>query len=107
MHFLTSLIIFFGFVLVISLGLIHVIWDLSETSAHASPHAPATPPCGSSGLRDGHSNAIEPLALRYQLGVLIRVASTKIERQFATFADVPYQDTLDLEKWEQLWEKEP
>jgi hypothetical protein len=38
MHVFTSLIIFFGFVLVICLGLIQVIWDLSETSTHASPH---------------------------------------------------------------------
>jgi hypothetical protein len=37
MHVWTSLIIFVGFVLVICLGLIQVIWDLSETSTHASP----------------------------------------------------------------------
>jgi hypothetical protein len=38
---------------------------------------------------------------------VIRVASTKIERQFSTFADVPYQDPQDLKEWEQLWGKEP
>jgi hypothetical protein len=36
MHFLASLIIFLGFVLVICLGLVQVIWDLSETSVHSS-----------------------------------------------------------------------
>ncbi len=49
MHVLTSLIIFLGFVLVIFLGLIQVIWDLSETSTHASPHMLATPLNGTSG----------------------------------------------------------
>ena len=59
MHVLISLIIFFGFVLVICLGLVQVIWDLSETSAHASPHVLATPPSGTSGSNDGHPNANE------------------------------------------------
>lgn len=49
MHVLTSLIIFLGFVLVICLGLVQVIWDLSETSTHASPHVLATPPNGING----------------------------------------------------------
>jgi hypothetical protein len=52
MHVLTSLIIFFGFVLVIWLGLVQVIWDLSETSTHASPHVLATPPNGTNGPID-------------------------------------------------------
>ena len=59
MHVLTSLIIFFGFVLVIFLGLIQVIWDLSETSTHASPHMLATPPNGTSGPQDGHPTVSE------------------------------------------------
>jgi len=59
MHFLTSLIIFFGFVLVICLGLVQVIWDLSETSTHASPHVLATPPNGTNGPQDGHPTASE------------------------------------------------
>ncbi len=59
MHVLTSLIIFFGFVLVICLGLVQVIWDLSETTVHASPHVLATPPNGTSGPKDGHPTASE------------------------------------------------
>jgi hypothetical protein len=59
MHILTSLIIFLGFVLVICLGLVQVIWDLSETSAHASPHVPPRPPGWNSKPKDGHSNANE------------------------------------------------
>jgi hypothetical protein len=59
MHILTSLIIFFGFALVICLGLVQVIWDLSETRPHASPHVPPTPPSWASGPKDGHPNANE------------------------------------------------
>jgi len=47
------------------------------------------------------------VAIGYPLGVLIRVASSKIERQFATFADVPYHDRLSRQQWEQLWRAEP
>ena len=47
------------------------------------------------------------VAIGYQLGVLIRSASSKIERQFATFADVPYHDRLSRQQWEQLWRAEP
>jgi hypothetical protein len=43
------------------------------------------------------------VALRYRLRVLISAASCKIERQFATFADVPYHDPLSRQQWEQLW----
>jgi hypothetical protein len=43
MHFLTSLIIFTGFVFVICLGLVQVIWELSKMSAHASPRMLSTP----------------------------------------------------------------
>jgi hypothetical protein len=55
MHFLTLLIIFFGFVFVICIGLAQVIWDLSETSVHASPRMLATPHSGPSGDEDGHA----------------------------------------------------
>jgi hypothetical protein len=41
MHFLTSLIIFSGFVFVFCLGLVQVLWDLSDISVHASPQMPA------------------------------------------------------------------
>lgn len=47
------------------------------------------------------------VAIGYQLGVLIRVASGKIERQFAILADVPYHDRLSRQQWEQLWRAEP
>ena len=47
------------------------------------------------------------VAVEYQLGVLIRVASSNVERQFATFADVPYHDRLIRQQWEQLWRSEP
>jgi hypothetical protein len=57
MHVVTSLIVFLGLVLVICVGLIQVIWDLSETSIHATPHVRATPPNGSSALQDGRPTA--------------------------------------------------
>ena len=59
MHVLTSLIIFLGFVLVICHGLIQVIWDLSETSTHASPQMLAAPPNANSGPQDGEPAASE------------------------------------------------
>jgi hypothetical protein len=39
----------------------------------------------------------------YQLRVLIRAASCKIERHFAAFANVPCPDPLSRQEWEQLW----
>ena len=47
------------------------------------------------------------VAIGYQLGVLIRVASSKIERQFATLANVPYHDRHCRQQWEQLWRADP
>jgi hypothetical protein len=82
MHFLTLLIIVFGFVLVICLGVAQVIWDLRETSAHASPHMPAAP---------------------HRLRVLIRAVSCNLERCFAAFADVPYNEPVSRQQWELLW----
>jgi hypothetical protein len=37
MYFLTSLIIFVGFAFVVYVGLIKVIWELSQLSVHESP----------------------------------------------------------------------
>jgi hypothetical protein len=37
MHFLTSLIMLIGFAFVIFVGLVTVIWDLSQLSVHESP----------------------------------------------------------------------
>jgi hypothetical protein len=42
MHFLTSLIIFSGFMFVLCFGLLKVIWDLSQLSVHSAPDVPAT-----------------------------------------------------------------
>ena len=42
MHFLTLLIIFSGFVFVLCLGLVQVIWDLSRMSGHAAPQTLTT-----------------------------------------------------------------
>jgi hypothetical protein len=57
MHFLTSLIIFFGFVFVVCLSLVNVIWDLSAMSVHVAPHMLATPHNGANGAEEGHPNA--------------------------------------------------
>jgi hypothetical protein len=57
MHFLTSLIIFSGFALVVFFGLIKVIWDLSEMSVHVSPHMPSTPHSRTSRAEYGHAIA--------------------------------------------------
>jgi hypothetical protein len=56
MHFLTSLIIFSGFVFVVGLGLVKVIWDLSEMSVHAPPNVLAAPFGGAGGAEEGHAN---------------------------------------------------
>jgi hypothetical protein len=37
MYFLTSLIIFVGFAFVVYVGLIKIIWELSQLSFHESP----------------------------------------------------------------------
>jgi len=47
------------------------------------------------------------VAIGYQWGVLVRIASSKIERRFSIFADVPYHDRLSRQQWEQLWRAEP
>jgi hypothetical protein len=42
MQFLTSLIIVFGFVSAVFLGLVKLTWDLSQVSVHESPEIPET-----------------------------------------------------------------
>jgi hypothetical protein len=37
MHFMTSLIIVFGFAFAVCFGVVKMIWDLSQASVHASP----------------------------------------------------------------------
>jgi hypothetical protein len=44
----------------------------------------------------------EDSIIGYQLRVLIRAVSCKIERHFAAFASVPYDDPLSRQLWEQL-----
>jgi hypothetical protein len=41
-----------------------------------------------------------------KLRVLIHALSCRMERHFAAFAGVPYQDPASREQWEQLWESE-
>jgi hypothetical protein len=89
MHFLTSLIIFSGFVLALCLGLGQVILDLAEISFHVSPHVPETPHYRTAEVR-----------------VLIRDVSCRIERRFAAFAEVPFHDPPSRQQWEQLWESD-
>jgi hypothetical protein len=36
-----------------------------------------------------------------------RTVSDLIERRFAEFAGVPYQNPLSRQQWEELWEAEP
>jgi hypothetical protein len=55
MHFLTSLIIFSGFALVVCFGLIKATWNLSEMSVHGSPHMPAMPHGGTSQAEERHA----------------------------------------------------
>jgi len=58
MHLLTSLIIVSG-IFVFCLGLVKVIWDLSEMSAHVPPEMLAMP-CGRVlEAEQGHANATE------------------------------------------------
>jgi hypothetical protein len=43
----------------------------------------------------------------YQLRVLICAVNCRVERHFATFADVPYHDPLGRQQLEQLWKTDP
>jgi hypothetical protein len=42
--------------------------------------------------------------VEYRLRAHFRAVSCKIERHFASFADVPYHDPLSRQQWERLWE---
>jgi hypothetical protein len=42
----------------------------------------------------------------YYLRKGIRTVNDLIERRFAEFAGVPYQDPLSRQQWEELWERE-
>jgi hypothetical protein len=46
------------------------------------------------------------VAVGYHVWRGIRTASDVIERRFAEFAGVPYQDPLCRRQWEDLWEME-
>jgi len=61
--FLTALIIITGFVFVICLGLIKVIWDLSEMSIHVPPEVPSG---GQSEPRDARAASVVQRSVRYQ-----------------------------------------
>jgi hypothetical protein len=45
-------------------------------------------------------------ALRHRVRVGIRDVIDLMERRFATFAGVPYQDSVRRQQWEELWEGE-
>jgi hypothetical protein len=47
------------------------------------------------------------VAIGYRMRMAIRAMSDQIESGFAAFADVPYEDPLSQQQWEQLWETEP
>ena len=53
--------------------------------------------------------SMEPIlvALVNQLRVSIHTLGDLLERRFAEFADLPYQDALSRQQWEELWEVEP
>jgi hypothetical protein len=46
------------------------------------------------------------VALRCQVRNAIHTLSDIMERRFAEFADVPYQNPVDRQQWEDLWETE-
>jgi hypothetical protein len=46
------------------------------------------------------------VALGNRLRVSIHTVCNLLERRFAEFADLPYQDALGRQQWEELWETE-
>jgi hypothetical protein len=46
-------------------------------------------------------------ALGCNMRVAMRTISAELERRFATFAGLPYQDPVSRQQWEQAWEAEP
>jgi hypothetical protein len=65
MHFLIALITIIGFVFVFFLGLVKVVWDLSEMSEHAAPDALSTIQFGDSGAETRRANAAESYESQY------------------------------------------
>jgi hypothetical protein len=51
MDFSTSLIVVFGFALVICLSVVKMTWDLSQLSVHDSPAIPEAPPKATKSYR--------------------------------------------------------
>jgi hypothetical protein len=45
-------------------------------------------------------------ALGYKVRGAMRTIGAEIERRFARFADLPYQDSVSRQQWEQVWEAE-
>jgi hypothetical protein len=45
--------------------------------------------------------------LGYDVRIGMRTVSDLVERRFAEFARVPYQNPLSRQQWEELWEVEP
>jgi hypothetical protein len=54
----TLLVILCGCAFVFCLGLVRVIWDLSEMSVHVSPHMSSTQCRSVGGAEEEHSNTI-------------------------------------------------
>lgn len=44
------------------------------------------------------------VALACQMRKAIRTVSDLVERRFAEFAGVPYQNSVDRQQWDDLWE---
>jgi hypothetical protein len=57
--------------------------------------------------RPFQSMAAFSVALGYRVRIGTRTVSDLIERRFAEFAGVPYQNPLSRQQWEELWEEEP
>jgi hypothetical protein len=45
-------------------------------------------------------------ALRYHVRAGIRAISDLMERRFAAYAGVPYQNPISRQQWQELWEAE-
>jgi hypothetical protein len=45
--------------------------------------------------------------LGYDVRIGMRTMSDLVERRFAEFARVPYQNPLSRQQWQELWEAEP
>jgi hypothetical protein len=56
MHFLTSLIILFGFLAILIVGLVNVVQSLSGMSIHVSPQLAPTPHSPAAGVEETLAN---------------------------------------------------